>query len=147
MGHCFAKFRTLMWTETCVDVDSGTGRGQDEARCALQIHTDVEGAELGDDWVARFQAAVAGLLQDDAYAARCAAARLVPRLCPLFPDLEARPPALVMRATMFVARGCHRTEGLETHLDCTRTNMKHLQRALLRVAELGTCASIESKEV
>jgi hypothetical protein len=56
-------------------------------RCALQMHADVEGLsegpDLGDDWVAKCQAAVAGLLQDDAYAARCVAARLVPRLFPL----------------------------------------------------------------
>ncbi len=61
---------------------------------------------MGDDWVARCQAAVAGLLQDDAYAARCVAARLVPRLFPLFPDLQARAPALVTGATMSAIRKC-----------------------------------------
>ena len=75
-------------------------------RCALQMHADVEGLsegpDLGDDWVAKCQAAVAGLLQDDAYAARCVAARLVPRLFPLFLDLQARAPAFVTGATVSV---------------------------------------------
>ncbi len=95
--------RALKWTGGGAP---GTGRGQDEVRCALQIHADVEGLaegpDLGDDWVAKCQAAVAGLLQDDAYAARCVAARLVPRLFPLFLDLQARAPAFVTGATVSV---------------------------------------------
>jgi hypothetical protein len=94
------------------DVDRGRGarHRQRSGRSVLrlQIHADVEGADLGDDWVARCQAAVAGLLQDNAYAARCAAARLVPRLFPLFPDLQARAPALVTGATVSAVQNGHR---------------------------------------